>query len=90
MCIQMAVMNKYMFAIAMENDFYPHYVTEKVYHALRSKCIPLFLGAKEVDQVRTMVVLGVSERKLVSRMFDCFFLPLSFCVCRLYLDPNHS
>jgi hypothetical protein len=37
----------HMFCMAFENSTYPGYVTEKLFHAFRAGCIPLYWGDKE-------------------------------------------
>ena len=41
---------QYKFAIAFENKQYPGYVTEKIYDAYRSGCIPIYWGTPDVTQ----------------------------------------
>ena len=39
----------YQFTIAIENEKYPHYITEKFEHPLRYKTIPIYWGAKYIE-----------------------------------------
>ena len=41
------IASKYIFYLAFENSLYPGYVTEKLFHAYRSGCIPLYWGDKQ-------------------------------------------
>ena len=40
--------NKYKFAIAIENEDYPGYVSEKICDIYKSNCVPIYWGTKEV------------------------------------------
>eukprot|EP00775_Hariotina_reticulata_P009873 gene9873-10031_t len=40
---------RYKFCLAMENTIEMDYITEKVYHALESGCIPIYYGAPNVN-----------------------------------------
>eukprot|EP00899_Mesostigma_viride_P008957 jgi/Mesvir1/18062/Mv09373-RA.1 len=41
--------HRYRFCVAMENSNMPDYVTEKLFDALRAGCLPLYMGAPNVD-----------------------------------------
>jgi hypothetical protein len=41
---------RYKFCVSIENNIEQDYVTEKVYHALEAGCVPIYLGAPNVDE----------------------------------------
>lgn len=45
-----AILASYTFAVCIENAGIPGYVTEKVIDALNSGCIPIYLGAPDIEQ----------------------------------------
>jgi hypothetical protein len=45
------IFSSYKFAIIYENASVPGYVTEKIFDCLRSKCIPIYLGAPNIDEI---------------------------------------
>jgi hypothetical protein len=46
---KLSVMSQYRFGICFENSKFPGYITEKILDAFCSGCIPVYLGAPDVD-----------------------------------------
>lgn len=44
------VLSRYQFAICFENTAFPGYVTEKLFDCLVAGCIPVYLGAPDIEQ----------------------------------------
>jgi hypothetical protein len=47
---KLAIASRYRFVLAFENANQPDLVTEKVYHALASGAVPVYMGAPNVDE----------------------------------------
>jgi hypothetical protein len=45
------IFSKYKFGIVYENASVPGYVTEKIFDCLRSNCVPIYLGAKNIAEI---------------------------------------
>lgn len=43
------VLPKYHYNICIENSRHPGYMTEKIFHAMAAGCIPIYLGANDID-----------------------------------------
>ena len=43
------LLNNYYFSLCPENDFYPGYITEKLFHAWYGNCVPIYFGPVELD-----------------------------------------
>ena len=48
---QNAVMRQYKFALAYENAVFPGYVTEKIFDAFFAGCVPIYLGAPDIEDL---------------------------------------
>lgn len=47
---KLAVMSNYRFALCFENASFPGYITEKIFDAFFAGCIPVYLGAPDVER----------------------------------------
>lgn len=43
--------SKYRFALIYENTQVPGYITEKLFDCLRSECVPIYLGAPNIEEI---------------------------------------
>ena len=56
------VAKEYKFMLAFENDFFPGYVTEKLFDAYASNCVPLYWGSLGTDElINRMAFINVSD-----------------------------
>jgi len=44
------VLGQYQFALCFENCIYPGYITEKIFDCFLAKCIPVYLGAPDIEK----------------------------------------
>lgn len=44
------VLSQYKFALCFENCIYPGYITEKIFDCFLAKCIPIYLGAPDIEK----------------------------------------
>lgn len=58
------IFSKYKFCIAMENSVGPDYVTEKLYQAYTAGCVPIFLGAPNIEDFQVHADSVVDYQKL--------------------------
>lgn len=49
-CKKYEILSEYKFTICFENSIHPGYHTEKLFHAKTAGCLPIYNGAKEVQQ----------------------------------------
>jgi hypothetical protein len=42
-------LNEYMFSVAIENDIYPNYYTEKLLDCFATKTVPIYIGSPNID-----------------------------------------
>lgn len=46
---KLKVLNQYKFAICYENATYPGYITEKIFDCFKANCVPVYLGAPNIQ-----------------------------------------
>lgn len=67
------ILSRYLFHLAIENDIEPGHITEKVYHALISGSVPIYLGGDE-DMKKfspdPLAVIFVSDYENISMLVD--------------------
>ena len=56
------IRNKYRYCISFENDFFPGYVTEKVFHAWSLGSIPIYWGSDPVNFINEEAVVDLSSQ----------------------------
>jgi hypothetical protein len=52
---------EYKFVIAMENDFYPGYVTEKPLEAWLGKSVPIYWGFDKMNIINKRAILNIAD-----------------------------
>lgn len=69
-----AVASDYRFMVAMENDLYPGYVTEKLVDSWTAGCIPIWWGLDEAKLFNPKAILNLTSlgsiEKLVRKVED--------------------
>lgn len=54
------IRNKYRYVIAFENDFFPGYVTEKLFHAWSIGSVPVYWGSDVMNYVNQDAIISLS------------------------------
>jgi hypothetical protein len=58
---KIAKTKEYKFVIAMENDFYPGYVTEKPLEAWLGKSVPIYWGFDKMNIINKSAILNIAD-----------------------------
>jgi alpha(1,3/1,4) fucosyltransferase len=90
---KIAFLSRYKFTIAFENQTYPGYTTEKIYHAMQAGSVPIYWGDPLVDRdfnPRSFISYHQHEAAVMARL-PSFLLHtplLSRLVDRYYVQPK--
>ncbi|MBU2529222.1 hypothetical protein KKF70_07565 [bacterium] len=67
------ILSRYKFSICYENSVFPGYVTEKIFDSLQARCIPVYLGASDIEKYVPSDIF-IDKRKFATYKELCQFI----------------
>ena len=67
------ILSKYKFSICYENSIYPGYITEKIFDSLQARCVPVYLGASDIERYVPPDIF-IDKRKFTTYEELCRFI----------------
>lgn len=65
------IISKYKFIICFENKFKQYYLTEKIYNAFKSNCIPIYYGDPSVTDIfNEKTFINIKKRDSFSKTIE--------------------